>query len=269
MENCFGPQSAYPYQACKDLNRKQNEAHRAKKNKILLKNAYYHHTIEKPRDRDLQRLDDATNDAQLAALVQYLSMSEPSDYAQRQGARNSFDERWCTKCFLAFRSKQARLQHIQRSSLHFVCRWCNDPTEYATKQELRQHNCYAGVCCWMCNSNRSWPNRKALVEHKWEVHHTCPACDTDVPFSSKGGLRKHKQKIHAAIYCGFCDMLFNDKEDRKSHMDFGHLQCLHCQVYFKDEYSRMQHRAAYCHFCKQAFPSGDRKKAHMKDVHAK
>ena len=271
MENCFGPLSANPCQACIRLSRQKNQARRTKREWTLSGNA-----DRKTANKDSgihktlapQPVDDATNDAQLAQLAQHLCMSEQSDYDQRQAAKDPFDERVCEKCFLSFSSKQARLEHIKRSNMHIVCRWCKDPTEYATEKEFGHHRCGDWVRCWLCLSPTVWPNRPTLQKHKWEAHLTCQACDMDVMYLSKEYLRKHKQAAHAALYCEFCNMLLDDEASKKNHMKGKHSKCLHCQVYFENRVSRAQHRILYCHFCKQGFTSRIEKEGHYKSLHA-
>ncbi|KAL9128265.1 MAG: hypothetical protein Q9217_003027 [Psora testacea] len=272
MENCFGVLSANPCSACKNLSRQKRESRRATRHGIRWTNADYGAVDGTHRiDRGLVQpiVDDATDDAQLANLAQHLFMSDPLDYEKRQAGKDPFDDRWCKTCFLSFRSKKARLQHVKECNLHIVCRWCNDPTEYASKHDLRQHNCGDRVCCWLCKSPTFWPSRAALEQHKWEVHLTCEACEVDVMFLSKEYLKKHKRTAHGAVYCHFCNMLFADKAVKDIHMGGSHSKCFYCQLYFDDEQSRVRHRAVYCHFCKQDFLSSDKKEAHMKSVHAK
>ncbi|KAL9100308.1 MAG: hypothetical protein Q9163_004307 [Psora crenata] len=167
-------------------------------------------------------MDGTINDTELAELAKHLCISEPSDYERQEAAKSPFDERWCEKCFLSFRSKHARLRHIKMCSLHIVCRWCKDPTEYATRQDFRQHRCGDRVSCWLCHPPTPWSNKAALDQHKREAHLVCQACELDVVFLSKEYLRKHKQMMHAAIYCDFCNLLFADRATKGNHMDIEH-----------------------------------------------
>ena len=274
MEHCFGALSANPCRACRDLSWEKIRIRIRQDKKIpnsfptggrdIAHDDNYSGEIDAPQTV----VDDVANDVQLAALVEHLSMSEPADCGRRQMAKDPFDERWCTRCFVAFPSKWARLQHVKICKLHHVCRWCQGPTDYATRQDLQAHRCGERVSCRLCGSPNSWPDRAALDRHKMRDHFVCRACEMDCNFLSEEVLKKHKRIMHIAVYCGFCNLLFVNETGKSEHMDSEHRKCTSCQEFCEHEASRSEHRAKYCHFCRVEFQSSDSKAAHLKITHA-